>query len=542
MTHPFFAKALKQTLVTPNKIVVRSRTDDEDQYSGEATNAESYALMPKVEYFETYLTSNDQAEDIAEAKLAMSEMWSKAGSVRVPMNLAQEPFDYIRVVDSREGDERVGNIGRLTRHYSVSPQGRQSSRWEMVATFGDWQCVRKALANLNISSDDLQNSFTRLYVKNLYAEHIQADSLDLVWLDPDNTIDLSKIGDTLDHLPDGEQYARVKSVHLDAEGGLKLDENVWYQPGYDPSTKEKGIAKQATAPADPQLDDFWLDTSVTPNLWKRWNGSAWVKATPANQDDLPNGALYRRCKSTAVTTDGIVVLDNVQVGTYGLVKSTGIRAGQIRLDSCYGDMDDIDQGQTWGSIRLACMDGNGYLELNSNTKVNGEWYNNTGVLIDSSKGIRLYGTDMAFGTFANVSDVRAGTNWKCKVDANGAIVAGAGNVLLNSSGITVKGAKLTLQDSGGGHGGTLYVDTSGRLRLDGAGWGGSVLVGELTSTYGISAGTYISATTFLYPGKAASQPIGSEGGIVFNTVSGNLNIFSAHLGGWRHFNLDVGWA
>lgn len=43
---------------------------------------------------------------------------------------------------------------------------------------------------------------------------------------------------------------------------------------------EKTIKKQATAPSSPALDDLWLDTSTTVYVLKRWNGSAWVKATP----------------------------------------------------------------------------------------------------------------------------------------------------------------------------------------------------------------------------------------------------------------------
>jgi len=42
----------------------------------------------------------------------------------------------------------------------------------------------------------------------------------------------------------------------------------------------------AVAPASPNENDLWLDTSVTPNLLKRWNGIAWVQvgAEPVGND------------------------------------------------------------------------------------------------------------------------------------------------------------------------------------------------------------------------------------------------------------------
>jgi phage minor structural protein len=57
---------------------------------------------------------------------------------------------------------------------------------------------------------------------------------------------------------------------------------------------EKQITKSATAPSNPQVGDLWLDTSVTPNVLKRWTGTAWVKATPTTASEVgaetPQGA------------------------------------------------------------------------------------------------------------------------------------------------------------------------------------------------------------------------------------------------------------
>jgi phage minor structural protein len=50
--------------------------------------------------------------------------------------------------------------------------------------------------------------------------------------------------------------------------------------------KENSVIKSSTAPSNPTTDMLWLDTSVTPNVLKRWNGSSWVKATPTTAGEV----------------------------------------------------------------------------------------------------------------------------------------------------------------------------------------------------------------------------------------------------------------
>ena len=45
---------------------------------------------------------------------------------------------------------------------------------------------------------------------------------------------------------------------------------------YSPAPEDLQIARQTTPPAEPGMDMLWLDTSVVPNLLKRWNGSEWA--------------------------------------------------------------------------------------------------------------------------------------------------------------------------------------------------------------------------------------------------------------------------
>jgi phage minor structural protein len=55
---------------------------------------------------------------------------------------------------------------------------------------------------------------------------------------------------------------------------------------YTNTYAEKKIAKGSTAPLNPSVGDLWIDTSVTPNLLKRWTGSAWQKLAPTTAAEI----------------------------------------------------------------------------------------------------------------------------------------------------------------------------------------------------------------------------------------------------------------
>jgi len=391
--HPFFAKALRKRVVTPNYIKVQSREDDDPRYSGTAQD-ESYPTLPdelkKHHYKQTYLESDEQATAIAEAILARAQMWCEAGAANVPMNVGTEVFDYVKVTDSREEDSRVGNIGRYVRYYDV-----RKNEWRMTFDFGNWQNVRKVLANLNITGDDIENYFSRLSVGDLYVENILAENVDFVWIDPEGNIDLDKIGDTLDHLADGETYGRVKTLHLDA-GQVKLDEYIYYAAGYNPTDKF-------------DLNDHDLD-------------------------NIADGTVFQRVKSASLTAAGLVLLDQVVVGTYGLIYSADISAHHILL---------------------------------SKTTKDGAWYQESGVGINADVGIGIYGGEglMGLRTYPTLADYLAGTNVQCYIGTDGKFYAGGGKVYLDELGLWLKGQYFFIQDSNGVTRGHLFGGTENYVQL-----------------------------------------------------------------------------
>jgi len=422
--HTFFAKAHRKSLVIPNYIHVSTPEDAEAAYSGFALDQDSidaigYAIR---QHEQCSLISNDQATHIAEAILSKYRLWSEIGSAAVPMNVGAEIFDYVKVTDERQEDYRIGNIGVLERRYQAAMPSpltgaHKQAEFFTVFSFGGWLSMRELVSTIETYPSSFGSSagsyFNKLSVKDLYAENLTAKNIDLVWLDPDNTIDLSEIGDTLDNLPDGEVFARVKSIHIDAEGGIKLDENIIYKEGYDPSLKEKNIVKSDTAPEEPVVGDLWCDTSVTPNIVKRWTGTEWVETSVTDIDDLDDGLVYQRAKSAALNASGLVLLDQLVIGSiYGLVNKADISAGHIKLSSVeqstnyqtvtgtdkgYWDgkpenMDEIGQGSSWLKVANTEISA-GHIKIYNSTVFAGTWYSDgAGVEIDATTGIKIGGS------------------------------------------------------------------------------------------------------------------------------------------------------
>ena len=136
--HKFFSKSSREALVSPNRYVVSSYEDDDDQYSGSATSAASYALLPKSEFVSRKLVDGAQGTAIAEALIAQAERAASRGSTSVPINVGAEVWDFVKVTDARQSDSRTGNLGVIRRAYNPTAE-----TWRMNFSFG--KGVRKAI-------------------------------------------------------------------------------------------------------------------------------------------------------------------------------------------------------------------------------------------------------------------------------------------------------------------------------------------------------------------------------------------------------------
>jgi len=118
--HNFFNKSVRTRLVLPNKVVVMNHPDHDDSYTGNATDADSYAALGNQYYTKTIYcrpASDAQCTLIATAILQGYQLAAEKGHGYAPMNVGQEVMDYVKITDSRAGDTRIGNIGFLERHY-----------------------------------------------------------------------------------------------------------------------------------------------------------------------------------------------------------------------------------------------------------------------------------------------------------------------------------------------------------------------------------------------------------------------------------------
>ncbi|MGP9074790.1 phage tail spike protein [Geobacillus thermodenitrificans subsp. calidus] len=76
---------------------------------------------------------------------------------------------------------------------------------------------------------------------------------------------------------EAEQKVNQAKTELENEIATKVDAE-WVNGRL--VLKENVITKSNTAPTNPTTGQLWLDTSVVPNVLKRWDGSTWVKVTP----------------------------------------------------------------------------------------------------------------------------------------------------------------------------------------------------------------------------------------------------------------------
>ncbi len=123
--HTFFNKSVRTRLVLPNKVVAMNHPDHDDTYTGNATDAASYAALGDQYYTKTVYvraSSNAQCALIATAVLQRFQIAAEKGHGLAPMNVGQEVMDYVKITDSRTSDSRVGNIGYLNRWYSFAPK------------------------------------------------------------------------------------------------------------------------------------------------------------------------------------------------------------------------------------------------------------------------------------------------------------------------------------------------------------------------------------------------------------------------------------
>lgn len=108
------------------------------------------------------------------------------------------------------------------------------------------------------------------------------------------------------------------------------------------------ITTSNTAPSNPTDGQLWLDTSVTPNVLKKYNGSSW-DITGASSIDVIGGVNRALLTDTAKTVTGFTGNANYCTTLY-TVLSKGLVAGKnvtISFDLSYTGMTKNSNGDLW---------------------------------------------------------------------------------------------------------------------------------------------------------------------------------------------------
>jgi len=511
----FYAKAYRTRVVIPNYVVVESQPDDDPQYSGYATDA-SYEDLEIREYHRARLQSNDEATAMAESLLSKYQLHAQNGMGYTPLITNLEVFDYVKITDNRMDSNAIGNIGSLERVIDTE-EGEYTIKFQ----FGAWLSLRKTLRDLE-NTTDLGNYFGRLWVKDLYAENINADNIDMVWIDPDGNVDLSQIGDDLDNLADGEVYARVKAVHLDA-GQIKLDDAIYYASGYDPTDKF-------------DLGDNTLDDVPEGTTYKRVLSTQISAGKILLSDQMEFSAGYnpsekRRVFTSEPTTPYDIGDLWVDATTTNKLCTTGRASGDYNAgDWTAVNLDSIVNGDTYAKV-LATDISAGHILLSSATQISGEWYDESGVSISASYGVQIYGSNTAFTTRAS-----KGGAIQCYVGSDGSFYAGGGAVFLNSQGLHIQGQECFIKDYLGIVRGYIfanvdeYVISSSNTKIRFLAYGGNIqldvnnnhdLIANVTGGVSLKAGGAANAAVNGYMDLQATYDIDLNAGDEINLLATN---------------------
>ncbi|KKK50594.1 hypothetical protein LCGC14_3123460, partial [marine sediment metagenome] len=155
-----------------------------------------------------------------------------------------------------------------------------------------------------------------------------------------NFVAFEKDVDTLDGMAEGSTYNRVLSTHISA-GKIKL------------------------------LSTTVVDAGFT-------------------IDKVGDGATYERVLATDITAGHILLSSVTQSSSYRTVTDANKTTWNGKPDN----MDEIGDGATYKKVRATQISA-GYIKLTSQTVKTSEWYDESGVEIDATHGINIYGVNNA---------------------------------------------------------------------------------------------------------------------------------------------------
>jgi len=154
--------------------------------------------------------------------------------------------------------------------------------------------------------DELEDAFTEYSARynNLYA------AIAIALMD-------SKITDTeRAQIELGTEYYRIASMRFEEAitdafediSSSKAKDAEIAATGFTESFAQKKVTQSSMPPDEPALGDLWIDTSQTPNVWKRWNGAEWRKASTTTFEEMHGQVREMQIANDAITTQKLADL------------------------------------------------------------------------------------------------------------------------------------------------------------------------------------------------------------------------------------------
>ena len=465
--HNYYSNIESVSLVVPNTVTVASSDPAEDfepTYHGQDTDDESIASFGPVEVIIVVkeVESDEDAASRAETYLYNLKRDSAQGDAEVPMNVGQEPWDLVEIVDSWATRTVTGRVSQLIFHYKPGEYPRlriimggvvrtamPSGLSDLILPPGGWAGGRLG----DWTGGGIVNW------ENILPKAVQGFQHDLHFVADDQ--------DTVSWGSGTIVFYDGTSLSIDAgDTGNLADTTVRYIY-FDLDDDNPEVLKVATV-AD-YLSGLTEKRGVLCVVQK---GSA----SGINATVIPSHGKEPLITADVIHMAGLLEKDLGGGTKLQAILSTQISAGQILISSStsfaadynptekfdLGDdtLDSINEGTTYKRL-LATDIQAGHIKLTTSTVWSGKVTVNSGVTIDSSAGINIFGLANALTTRAT----EAGTI-QCYVGADGKIYAGAGNVSLDVNGIVLNGVDTTLLEfSHSGANPCFIYEVDGNLTL-----------------------------------------------------------------------------
>ncbi|KMM38593.1 phage tail spike protein [Guptibacillus hwajinpoensis] len=285
-----------------------------------ANTAKSEAIAYMNTQLTNYVNATLYSEEISDLQAQIDNQIQSHFKPYEP-SLSNEPAS-----DWRTDEEKRNHVGDLF----YNTETGHSYRFALDGTIYTWLMVRdegiaKALADA-AQAQDTADSKRRTFVSQPNTPYDEGD----LW-DKDGAVFRSTVTKTKsasfslsDWVKIGDVTSENKAKDTDSVGGVPA-EDIETKDGasgkanqakadaqtFTETYANKKVTQSTSPPESPSHDDLWIDISVDPYVWKRWDGETWKKATPTTADEVgaetPNGAQY---KANQAKEDAIAVAES----------------------------------------------------------------------------------------------------------------------------------------------------------------------------------------------------------------------------------------